>query len=206
MIRPGERLENPVTGEVLIFHETAASTGGDHVRVETIVQPDGFVAAAHVHPGPDGALRRPQRHARCPPRPRDRACRRRRHDRGPAGYAAPVLEPGRRRGALPLPDPAGARVRVADRDDVHARSRGQDRQARSPRPAPARSHRRRPLRHRPASVPARAFPAGGVAVGAPLGRALGYRATVERRQARGRGPGRTYDRGRPYGSPTGRAA
>ncbi len=37
MIRPGERLENPVTGEVLIFHETAAETGGEIVRVETIV-------------------------------------------------------------------------------------------------------------------------------------------------------------------------
>jgi mannose-6-phosphate isomerase-like protein (cupin superfamily) len=50
MICPGDRLENPVTGEVLIFHETAAQTGGELVRVETIVEPDGFVAAAHVHP------------------------------------------------------------------------------------------------------------------------------------------------------------
>jgi mannose-6-phosphate isomerase-like protein (cupin superfamily) len=50
MIRPGDRLENPVTGEVLIFHETASETGGRLVRVETIVRPDGFVAAAHVHP------------------------------------------------------------------------------------------------------------------------------------------------------------
>ena len=50
MIRPGDRLENPVTGEVLVFHETAAQTGGERVRVETIVQPDGFVAAAHIHP------------------------------------------------------------------------------------------------------------------------------------------------------------
>ena len=50
MIRSGDRLENPVTGEVLIFHETAAETGGKLVCVETIMQPDGFVAAAHVHP------------------------------------------------------------------------------------------------------------------------------------------------------------
>jgi quercetin dioxygenase-like cupin family protein len=50
MIRAGDRLENPVTGEVLVFHETADQTGGELVRVETIVQPDGFVAAAHVHP------------------------------------------------------------------------------------------------------------------------------------------------------------
>ena len=50
MIQPGDRLENPVTGEVLVFHRTAARTGGASVLVETIVRPDGFVAAAHVHP------------------------------------------------------------------------------------------------------------------------------------------------------------
>jgi mannose-6-phosphate isomerase-like protein (cupin superfamily) len=50
MIRKGDRLENPVTGEVLIFHRTSATTGGEAVLVETIVRPDGSVAAAHVHP------------------------------------------------------------------------------------------------------------------------------------------------------------
>jgi mannose-6-phosphate isomerase-like protein (cupin superfamily) len=50
MIRPGDRLENPVTGEVLVFHRTAAETNCDSILVETIVHPDGFVAAAHVHP------------------------------------------------------------------------------------------------------------------------------------------------------------
>jgi quercetin dioxygenase-like cupin family protein len=50
MIRKGDRLENPVTGEVLIFHKTSRETGGAAVLVETIVRPDGFVAAAHVHP------------------------------------------------------------------------------------------------------------------------------------------------------------
>ena len=50
MIRRGDRLENPVTGETLIFHETSRETGGESVLIETIVQPDGFVAAAHVHP------------------------------------------------------------------------------------------------------------------------------------------------------------
>jgi quercetin dioxygenase-like cupin family protein len=43
-------LENPVTGEVLIFRRTARETGGEAVLVETIVHPNGFVAAAHVHP------------------------------------------------------------------------------------------------------------------------------------------------------------
>ncbi len=50
MIRPGDRLENPVTGEVLVFHRTSEQTGGESLLVETIVRPDGFVAAAHVHP------------------------------------------------------------------------------------------------------------------------------------------------------------
>jgi quercetin dioxygenase-like cupin family protein len=50
MIRTGETLENPVTGERLTFHRTSKDTGGESVLVETVVQPDGFVAAAHVHP------------------------------------------------------------------------------------------------------------------------------------------------------------
>jgi quercetin dioxygenase-like cupin family protein len=50
MIHPGDRLENAVTGEVLIFHRTAAQTDGEYVLVETIVRPEGFVAAAHAHP------------------------------------------------------------------------------------------------------------------------------------------------------------
>jgi quercetin dioxygenase-like cupin family protein len=50
MIRPGDRLENPVTGEVLVFHRTAEETAGESVLVEVIVRPHGFVAAAHVHP------------------------------------------------------------------------------------------------------------------------------------------------------------
>ena len=37
MIKPGDRLENPVTGETLIFHRTAEETGGEAVVVETIV-------------------------------------------------------------------------------------------------------------------------------------------------------------------------
>jgi mannose-6-phosphate isomerase-like protein (cupin superfamily) len=50
MIRKGDKLQNPITGETLIFHRTSRETGGEAVLVETIVRPDGFVAAAHVHP------------------------------------------------------------------------------------------------------------------------------------------------------------
>jgi len=50
MIRSGDSIENPVTGERLVFRKTSAETGGKAVLFETIVQPHGFVAAAHVHP------------------------------------------------------------------------------------------------------------------------------------------------------------
>ena len=50
MIRKGDAIENTVTGERLVFLETSADTGGEYVLVECTVQPDGFVAAAHVHP------------------------------------------------------------------------------------------------------------------------------------------------------------
>jgi mannose-6-phosphate isomerase-like protein (cupin superfamily) len=50
MIRAGDSIENPVTGERLIFHQTSADTRGERVVFETVVQPHGFVAAAHVHP------------------------------------------------------------------------------------------------------------------------------------------------------------
>jgi quercetin dioxygenase-like cupin family protein len=50
MIRKGQTIENPVTGERLRFLETSSETNGEYVLVETTVQPHGFVAAAHVHP------------------------------------------------------------------------------------------------------------------------------------------------------------
>jgi quercetin dioxygenase-like cupin family protein len=50
MIHPGQTLENPVTGETMVFHRTAAHTNGEEVLIEVTLQPDGFVAAAHVHP------------------------------------------------------------------------------------------------------------------------------------------------------------
>jgi len=50
MIRTGDTIQNPVTGECITFLATAADTGGEAVVIETVVQPDGAVAAAHVHP------------------------------------------------------------------------------------------------------------------------------------------------------------
>jgi mannose-6-phosphate isomerase-like protein (cupin superfamily) len=50
MIRTGQTIENPVTGERLIFHKTSRDTDGEYVKVETILQPGAAVSAAHAHP------------------------------------------------------------------------------------------------------------------------------------------------------------
>jgi mannose-6-phosphate isomerase-like protein (cupin superfamily) len=50
MIRTGDTVENPVTGERITFLATSADTDGEAVVIETVVQPQGFVAATHVHP------------------------------------------------------------------------------------------------------------------------------------------------------------
>jgi mannose-6-phosphate isomerase-like protein (cupin superfamily) len=50
MIEAGQSIENPVTGERIVFRKTSRETNGQAVVIETYVQPNGFVAAAHVHP------------------------------------------------------------------------------------------------------------------------------------------------------------
>jgi quercetin dioxygenase-like cupin family protein len=51
MIEAGDTIENPVTGERIVFRKTSRETGGEAVVIDTYVQPNGFVAAAHVQPG-----------------------------------------------------------------------------------------------------------------------------------------------------------
>jgi hypothetical protein len=135
MIRNGDRLENPVTGEILIFRGTSRDSGGEAVLVETIVRPEGFVGAAHVHPhqterfevleGTPGARVRvadrddvqarrrgqdePQRNAESAPARRHRAIAfRHRAPAIPAGLAAA----GGARGAAPLGRLLGDRATV----------------------------------------------------------------------------------------------
>lgn len=50
MIRAGDTIENPVTGERLVFRRTSRETNGEAVVVEGFVRPHGVVAATHVHP------------------------------------------------------------------------------------------------------------------------------------------------------------
>ena len=53
MIRAGDTIENPVTGERIVFHRTSADTNGESVVIEAFVKPGGSVAAAHIHPSQD---------------------------------------------------------------------------------------------------------------------------------------------------------
>ncbi|HXY86678.1 MAG TPA: cupin domain-containing protein [Gaiellaceae bacterium] len=50
MIHAGDILENPLTGERILFRKTSRETNGEAVVIETFVKPNGAVAAAHVHP------------------------------------------------------------------------------------------------------------------------------------------------------------
>jgi quercetin dioxygenase-like cupin family protein len=49
-LRAGDVVDNPVTGERILFRRTAAETGGELVDIEVTVKAGGGVAAAHVHP------------------------------------------------------------------------------------------------------------------------------------------------------------
>ena len=50
MIRTGDTIHNPVTGERITFRATSADTDGEAVVIECAVEPAGFVCAPHVHP------------------------------------------------------------------------------------------------------------------------------------------------------------
>jgi quercetin dioxygenase-like cupin family protein len=50
VIRAGDTLANPITGETIHFVETAADTNGEYTLIEVSVAPGGGVPMAHVHP------------------------------------------------------------------------------------------------------------------------------------------------------------
>jgi quercetin dioxygenase-like cupin family protein len=53
MIKAGDVIENPVTGEALEFLRTSADTNGELVEFVCTVKVGGFVAAKHIHPRQD---------------------------------------------------------------------------------------------------------------------------------------------------------
>jgi quercetin dioxygenase-like cupin family protein len=50
MIRQGDTIENPITGERVTFLKTSAETEGELVVIDAVVAPGGSVAAEHLHP------------------------------------------------------------------------------------------------------------------------------------------------------------
>lgn len=53
MANKGDVIENPVTGEKIVFLQTAKDTNGELLEVDLFVRPGGFVAAEHIHPKQD---------------------------------------------------------------------------------------------------------------------------------------------------------
>ena len=51
MARAGDTLENPATGERLVFLKTAAESDGEELEYELTFVPKGFAAQPHLHPG-----------------------------------------------------------------------------------------------------------------------------------------------------------
>src|SRR5215208_94655 len=50
MARVGTTIEHPVTGERIVFRETAATTNGELLLVDIYLRPGGFIAGEHIHP------------------------------------------------------------------------------------------------------------------------------------------------------------
>ena len=50
MIRTGDSIANPVTGETVTFQRTSADSDGELVIAEVTLEPGGSVAGVHVHP------------------------------------------------------------------------------------------------------------------------------------------------------------
>ena len=50
MAYAGQIIDNPVSGERIIFRKTAADTDGELLEIDMTLAPDGHVPGAHVHP------------------------------------------------------------------------------------------------------------------------------------------------------------
>lgn len=53
MANQGDVIENPITGEKIVFLQTAKDTNGEFLELDLFVRPGGFVAAEHIHPKQD---------------------------------------------------------------------------------------------------------------------------------------------------------
>jgi quercetin dioxygenase-like cupin family protein len=53
MANKGDVIENPITGEKIVFLQTAKDTNGKLLEIDLFVRPGGYVAAEHIHPKQD---------------------------------------------------------------------------------------------------------------------------------------------------------
>ena len=161
MIRSGDILHNPVTGETLHFITSASDTNGEYVLLEAVIEPDGFVAAAHMHPFQTEVFEVLEGTIEFKAGGKEIVAG--------AGDTV-VVEPGtahkfRNAGDTPArfrcEVQAGSPVRAADRDDVRARERRQDESQGHAEPGPTRGDCEAPLRRRAASLPSGLHAAAG---------------------------------------------
>ena len=170
MFHAGDTIENPITGERIVFLQTAAETNGELVVVETFVQAGGSVAAHVRTPArkSGSALRHAVSAGKEEPRSRPGRPRR------PSPRARLTSSERRQRGgALRLRGEACPALRVAAGDDVRARRARQDEPERAAQPTPTGRDRTRIRRYGPAPVPT-GDPSGSGWLASPLGRLLGY--------------------------------
>lgn len=50
MVQPGDVIENPVTGERIVFLQTGEETAGEQLRFDLFAEPGGFPTTEHIHP------------------------------------------------------------------------------------------------------------------------------------------------------------
>ena len=174
MFHAGDTIENPITGERIVFLQTAAETAGELVVVETFVQAGGFVAAAHVHPGQEERFQ-VLRPARWGP-PAKRSSKQARATASPsAGTPHKFWNAGSEGGALRLRgEGLPCALRAAAGDDVRARRARQDEPERAAQPTPTGRDRTRIRRYGPLPFPPVILQRLGLALASPLGRLLGY--------------------------------
>ena len=154
MIRAGDTIENPVTGERHRLPQDLPRDRRPGRRHRDARAAERLRRSRARPPEPGGALR--VIHGRSASRSAARSSSQAPGSGSPfPPDPAPFLERGRRRGALRLRDPPGTAVRAADRDDVLARGRGPHEPHGDAGPVAARRDRERALRHRAVAVPAR---------------------------------------------------
>ena len=155
MIRSGDILHNPVTGET-VQHSPFGQR--DRRRIRPHRSPGRARRVRCRDPRPplsDREVRDPRGRGRIQGGRRHDRRRPRRDHRHRAGYLAPFLEFRRRACPLPLRGATRASVRATSRNHVRARSRRQDEPQGHAEPASAGRYRKASLRRRAAPVPAR---------------------------------------------------